>query len=218
MGVPTLAHPVLAAPAPWSSIFRDLPFLNRGADTMDESGFSPYSLWVFVIVITGWLMLSVLYRLLKGKPIFYDRFPSLRYRENCVHAFSDRNLLTKTFGAGGLLVQVTDGELHIRPYFPGNLFFMSEFSGIEHRVPLAGIRSAKLVSSEATSWVEQMKTQNWARHIFRKRVETGVEVEFVENNGRKRMVSLFLQDPKNFLSAIGFPVGNTDARNFIKTL
>ena len=178
---------------------------------MDDSGFNLYSIWVFLGVVSGWLMLSVVYRLSRGKPIFYDRISFPRYRENCAFAYSDRNLLTKTFGAGGLLVQVTDLELHIRPYFPGNLFFASEFSGMEYRVPLADIRSAKLVSPEATSWVERIKTQNRARPIFRRKVETGVEVVFTENNGGKRMVSLFLQDPKDFLAVIGFPVGNTEA-------
>ena len=42
-------------------------------------------------------------------------------------------------------------------------------------------------------------------------METAVEVGFIEKNGRKRTVSLFLQDSKNFLAAIGFPVGKTEA-------
>ena len=172
-----------------------------------NSGFSPDPIRGFLGIVLGWLMLSVVYRLLRGKPIFYDRIPFPRYRENCAYVFSDRNLLTKTFGVGGLLVQVTDLELHIRPYFPGNLFFASEFSGMEYRVPLTDIRSAKLVSPEATTWVEQIKAQDWGKSIFRKKMDTGVEVVFIENNGRKRMVSLFLQHPKNFLAVIGFPVG-----------
>ena len=101
------------------------------ANMEHNSGFPLDPIWGFLGVVLGWLMLSVVYRLLRGKPIFYDRIPFPRYRENCACAFSDRNLLTKTFGVGGLLVQVTDSELHIRPYFPGNLFFASEFSGME---------------------------------------------------------------------------------------
>jgi len=147
--------------------------------------------------VLAWAGASLVYRALKGKPIFYRRLPRVRFREWNATGNSHRNWFTRLGGANGcLVVQVTDDVLDIHPFVPFNWLFLPEILGIEHRVPLSGVASARPVPVERA----------FTHTVFRKFVKRrGVEVELVSGEGAREKVSLWLKEPEGFLSALGVP-------------
>lgn len=147
--------------------------------------------------VLAWAGASLVYRALKGRPIFYRRLPRVRFREWNATGNSHRNWFTRLGGANGcLVVQVTDDVLDIHPFVPFNWLFLPEVLGIEHRVPLSGVASARPVASERA----------FTHTIFRKFVKRrGVEMELVTGEGGREKVSLWLKEPERFLAALGVP-------------
>ncbi len=147
--------------------------------------------------VLAWAGASLVYRALRGKPIFYRRLPRVRFREWNATGNSQRNWFTRLGGANGcLVVQVSDDVLDIHPFVPFNWLFLPEILGVEHRVPLTGVSSARPVADERAP----------ARTIFRKFVKRrGVEVELVSGEGAREKVSLWLKEPEKFLAALGVP-------------
>lgn len=92
------------------------------------------------------------------------------------------------------MVQVTEYELDIHPFPPFNLLFLPEIYGLEHRVSLKDIMSAKI-----------------AKKLFWRKVE----LEFKTSEGKVEGVSLWLKNPEEFLDAIGYSLGKDD-QQFIK--
>jgi len=150
-----------------------------------------------VLLVVAFLGSSILYRLLRGKPIFYHRPAVVRFRECTATGSSYKNWFTKISSAKCcLVVQVTISELDIHVPFPLNLGFVPELSDLEHRVPLSRIRSARI-----TLFGQQMFSIEFLKKCFRKtRV---VEVEFLGEDGRERKMWLLLKHPEDFLAAIG---------------
>jgi hypothetical protein len=147
--------------------------------------------------VLAWAGASLVYRALKGHPIVYRRLPRVRFREWNATGNSHRNWFTRLGGANGfLVVQVTDDVLDIHPFVPFNWLFLPEILGIEHRVPLSGVASARPVPVERA----------FTHTVFRKFVKRrGVEVELVSGEGAREKVSLWLKEPEGFLSALGMP-------------
>ena len=79
---------------------------------------------------------SVLYRLVKAKPLLKPDFPGSRFTETWSSGRSDRNILARFAAAKNLLwIVVTKDHLHVSPHFPFNLIFLPEAFGWDHRVP-----------------------------------------------------------------------------------
>lgn len=145
--------------------------------------------------ILCWTIASLAYRKMQGKPIFYSRPPSLRFRQWNASGHSHRSWFTRLGGANGcLVVQVTNTELDIHPFVPFNWFFLPEIYGLEYRIPLNQVLSAVIV---------------------KKFLGTRVEVEFITKGRTPEKVSLFLKRPEEFLAAIGHLPG-PEAQSFIK--
>jgi len=145
--------------------------------------------------ILFWTMASLINRKIQGKPIFYSRPSSLRFRQWNASGNSHRSWYTRLGGANGcLVVQVTESELDIHPFVPFNWFFLPEVYGLEHRIPLGQISSAAIV---------------------KKFLGRRVEVEFTTKGRVPEKVSLFLRRPEEFLAAIGHLPGPED-RNVLK--
>ena len=99
---------------------------------MDQSLPSVWSLgfsigWVVIVIV-----LSIVFRQTRGKPIFpkipvdaiyVERWASGRWANKC------------------LLVAVTNEALWVVPKFPFNLMFLPEIFGLEHTIPIRSIRS-----------------------------------------------------------------------------
>lgn len=147
--------------------------------------------------VLAWTGASLVYRALKGKPIFYRRLPRVRFREWNATGNSQRNWFTRLGGANGcLVVQVTDDVLDIHPFVPFNWLFLPEILGIEYRVPLSGVASVRPVVRERV----------FTHTVFRKFVKRwGVEVELVTGKGAREKVILWLKEPERFLAALGVP-------------
>ena len=114
-------------------------------------------------------------------------FPTLdstqiRFNEGMASGNSDRSIFTRLGGARRCLrVTVTDHEVWIRPFFPFNLISESD---LEHRIARDSISSARLAES-----------------TFGHRVL----LDFRLADGKSRQVSLVLQKPNAFLSALKGP-------------
>ncbi len=144
-----------------------------------------------------WTGASLVYRVLKGKPVFFRRLPSVRFREWNASGNSHRNWFTRLGGANGcLVVQVTAAELDIHPFVPFNWMFFPEILGIEYRVPLKDVVSVETVPVE----------QSFKYTILRKFVKRhGVVVEIAAADGAREKVSLWLKRREGFLAALGIP-------------
>lgn len=82
------------------------------------------------------LLLSVAYRLYKGKPIFRPNFEQARFLETWRSGWSDRDTLTRWGGARNCLwIAVSQEELWISPHFPFNLLFIPEAFHLDFRIP-----------------------------------------------------------------------------------
>jgi hypothetical protein len=147
----------------------DLPFVPRP--------------WVALVWIAAWVLASLVYRKINGKPIFYPKLSGIRYRQGDASGHSHRAWYTRLGGANRcLVVQVTESELDIHPYPPFNWGFLPEFYGLEYRVPLSDVRSAEL-----------------RKRLFRNSVELVLRTP--ERGDEK--VTLYLARPEDFLTAVG---------------
>jgi hypothetical protein len=97
---------------------------------------------VFMIAIS-----SVLYRLVKAKPLLQPDFPDSRFTETWCSGQSDRNSLARLVGAKNFLwITVTKDHVHVSPHSPFNLMFLPEAFGWDHRVPGKTIIDVREVS------------------------------------------------------------------------
>jgi hypothetical protein len=134
--------------------------------------------WVFL-----WLAASLIYRRSRGKPIFYRKRASVKFRQSNASGNSHRTWYTRIGGASNcLVVQVTENELDIHPSVPFNWLFLPEIYGLEYKIPLDQIVSAHQV-----------------KKIFREMIE----LEFRTKEGKIEGISLWLKRPDDFLAAIG---------------
>ena len=132
--------------------------------------------------IGAWVVASLVYRAIHGKPIFYARLPGTRFRQTNASGHSHRSWFTRLGGANGcLVVQVTEMELDIHLFPPFNWLFMPELFGLEYRAPLTSVRSAEL-----------------RKKFFRSYVDVVLRTDDGETK-----VSLLLARPDEFLAALG---------------
>jgi len=148
----------------------------------------PPPFWIALTWIAGWVAASLIYRKMRGKPLFYPRLTGTKFRQSNASGRSHRSWFTKLGGANGcLVVQVTDTELDIHPLPPFNWMFLPEICGLEYRIPLTDVRSA----------------------VLRKRLfGRSVDVELRTADGDDVTVSLNLAHPHDFLAALGPHAGN----------
>ena len=111
--------------------------------------------------IGGWLIASIVYRWMNGKPIIPRTPADASFHENWCSGRSLRNWYTRMGGARNCLkVYVQGRELVVTPHFPFTLAFLPEIYGLDVRVPLTAItgieraeslfgRSVRLEFSEA---------------------------------------------------------------------
>jgi hypothetical protein len=87
----------------------------------------------------GALLLSVIDRRRRGKPLWYDDPPAPLFKERFASGYSHRTWYAKAGGArNALVVIVTHEALIVRPLFPFHLFFrLPELLGLEHTIPAA---------------------------------------------------------------------------------
>src|SRR4051812_44858313 len=87
--------------------------------------------WIPLVGFAGWILASLLYRKIHGKPLVYERLEGTKFRETNASGYSHRSWLTRLGGANRcLVVQVTDRELDIHPRPPLNWFFLPEIYGL----------------------------------------------------------------------------------------
>jgi hypothetical protein len=88
-----------------------------------------------------WVVSSIIYRRMSGKPIFPRVPDSAVFAEAWRSGRSLKNVLTSIGGASNcLLVYVADGALTIVPVFPFNLLFLPEVYGLETTVPISDVK------------------------------------------------------------------------------
>ncbi len=129
-----------------------------------------------------WVGASIVYRYANGKPVFYRRLSSVRFRETSASGNSNRAWYTKLGRASNcLVVQVTDQELDIHPFVPFNWFFLPEIHDLEFRVPIAGISSVAI-----------------RKNFF----APSLHIEFTTPDGKSKSVSLVLRQAEQFIETI----------------
>jgi len=141
----------------------------------------PILVGLSVLWVAAWIVASIFYRRSRGKPLMFPAIPDSVFIETAASGHSNRTWYTKLGGASRcLVVAVTGKRLIIHPRFPFNLMFLPEVYGLEHDVP------ADLVT----------------------RVEVGhgrsgsVRLEFCDPNDRLQDVTLYLQNPSEFVKAL----------------
>ena len=100
---------------------------------------------ILIGVAITWILLgiaaSIIYRKLKGKPIFPRRPLNASFCETSASGHSNRSQLTRLSGARRcLMVAVTKDSLLVQPTFPFNLLFLPEIFGLELNVDKVGVR------------------------------------------------------------------------------
>lgn len=132
--------------------------------------------------LVGWIGGSILYRVSRGKPIFFFGVPDAVYQERAASGHSRRFWISRFGGARNcLVVAITADRFVVRPWFPFNLMFLPEIYGLEIDVPLDRLISAKP-----------------AQGLFAR----GTDVRFRIESGDPREFRLYLRRPKEFLSAV----------------
>lgn len=138
---------------------------------------------ISAVWVIAWTGASIVYRLLRrkgfsatpqGEVLFHERFGS---------GNSCRNLLTRMGGAQNcLLITVTDRELLIRPWFPFNTLFLPEIYDLEHRIPIAQIKSVR-------------ERRSWLGGLY-------VDIEFESSGPECHRITLRLRGKDDFLRAL----------------
>jgi hypothetical protein len=142
-----------------------------------------FSICVALGWILLWLLASVVYRRVKGKPIFRPVPENPVFAETWRSGCSLKSLLTRMGGARNCLwVTIDHGLLQIALHFPFNLLFLPEIYDLEFSVPGAAIRSAELREGFLTG--------------------NRVRVTIERTSGREERFDLFLREPKAFLEAL----------------
>jgi hypothetical protein len=102
---------------------------------------NPLFFWLAPLWILGWIGISIVFRLTRGKSIFPKRPEGTLFYEGWA---SGRSLATLWGRFGGarncLMIAVTPQELIVAPRFPFNLMFLPEIYGLEARVSLSQVK------------------------------------------------------------------------------
>jgi len=102
----------------------------------------PFPLWFAPIWLAGWVGLSIVYRRIRNKPIFFFSVPGARFVERMASGCSNDRWWRRLGGAGNcLVVALTENSVIIRPWFPFNLLFLPELYGLEFEIPLSNVLS-----------------------------------------------------------------------------
>lgn len=119
----------------------------------DSAGQAAAGLWAGVAFL--WLLLSVVHRRWRGKPMLARRAADARYVDRWASARCGTGLLARLGTARNCMhVQVTATQLRLHPHFPFTLGFMPEVYDLDHDVPLDRIRSATILGGHAVQAVE----------------------------------------------------------------
>ena len=154
--------------------------MNPFADLTRTFGY----VWlVNLVLMAGWVGVSIVYRRAHGKPVLFFGLENAVFQESRASGRSTRSWFTRLGGArNALIVAVTHDRLVVRPYFPFNLMFLPEIYGLEYEVPLRDVMR-----------VEEKKPLLW----------TMVHVEFRDPASNEvRKLILRLRDPKAFVAAL----------------
>jgi hypothetical protein len=132
--------------------------------------------------LVGWLSISVVYRLLRRKPVLFFSVAGSQYLEQGVSGGAARNCL---------VVAIASGRLIIRPFFPFNLLFLPEIYRLEIDVPVENVVSAELLSGP--------KRSAWA-HLFS--VGRNIQVSVRQRGHRTETIQLQLANPEAFIKLL----------------
>ena len=134
----------------------------------------------------AWIGVSIWYRRSRGKPIMFRDVPDAVFVEKTGSGRSNRTWYTKLGGANRcLVVAVAGNRLIIRPRFPFNLMFLPEIYGREHDVPADRVTRAEIGVGRPGA----------------------VRLEFHDPDGTPQDVTLYLQNPAEFVTALGRRIG-----------
>jgi hypothetical protein len=100
---------------------------------MDADPFPDWLVWAAPAWIAALVLLSIVFRRARGRPIF-PRAPK--------HALFVERMASSRVASKCLIVAVTEQALTVTPFFPFNLMFLSEIFGMEHHILLADIAAA----------------------------------------------------------------------------
>ena len=136
-----------------------------------------------------WVLASVVYRRLVGKPILFFNLPSASFLERAVSGHSNDNILRQLGGARScLVVGIVEDRFVVRPFFPFNLLFLPEIYGLEHDLKISKITGAQV-----------------GKFLFWKKLV----VTFLDGARGTRSMTLYLKDPETLAKLLG----STEARD-----
>ena len=138
--------------------------------------------WLGIAWILAWVASSLLYRRVKGKPIFAEPPLPTDFLERWRSGRLPSSLLGRIGGASNcLMVAVGGGRVRIRPHFPFTLMFLPEIYGLEVDLPLAKVTGVRRERGLLGEWV----------------------LVELKDHGTSRTFELHLRDPGAFLRALG---------------
>lgn len=142
----------------------------------------PILLGFSLVWVSGWILASILYRRLHGKPIVFRNIENAAFMESTASGHSNRTWYTKLGGASRcLIVAVVGKRLIIRPRFPFNLMFLPEIYGLEHDVPVDQVTRVELTSGRLGR----------------------VRLEFRDPRDSLHDITVHLRNPDEFVKALG---------------
>ncbi len=105
--------------------------------------------------IVAWLAASVVYRTLKGKPVFATAARDALFSEGWASGRCGSGLLARLSAARNCLhVQVAGNAILISPHFPFTLGFIPEAYSMDMRIPLDRVASVSVLGGYRTKAVE----------------------------------------------------------------
>jgi len=154
--------------------------MNNKIDLNNKGFQGPVLLGISIVGVV--FVLSIAYRVYKGKPIFRPEFEEVHFFETWQSGWSNRDWLTRLGGARNCLwIAVTQDALWISPHFPFNLFFIPEAFHLDYRIPGEAVREFTRRSSGD---------------------ETGVVIRFRHATGQEDSFEFTVKDFQKFQEAM----------------
>jgi hypothetical protein len=119
--------------------------------TVDQAGLVAWAIF-------GWFAASVLWRRWQRRPLAARASPQAAFVERWASARFGSGLFARMATAKNCVqVQVVDGAIVVTPHFPFTLGFLPEVYGYDRRIPLAAVRSVRIMGRSGFGEVVEVR-------------------------------------------------------------
>lgn len=148
---------------------------------------------LFFGAIIAWFAASIVYRLVKGKPVFATAARDALFAEGWASGRCGSGLLARLSAARNCLhVQIAGNAIRISPHFPFTLGFIPETYSMDMHIPLEQVARVSVIGGHRTK---------------------AVEVVFKGPDGKESSLQLLLRGGEAFRDVLQSQASALDPRN-----